>query len=138
MILIDSNVLIDVIGDRSDWFDWSFGQLQRLTADADLFINAVVVGEVAPRFGSIDDFLTAMATMLVRVEALSPDAAFLAGLAFQQYRAASADGRPKSILADFLIGGDAQYRGAFILTRDHRFYRRYFTDVPLITPDTHP
>ena len=138
MILIDSNVLIDVIGDRSEWFDWSFGQLQRLTADTDLFVNAVVVAEVAPRFGSLDDFLAAMATLLVRVEALTPDAAFLAGITFQRYRAATGDGRPRSILADFLIGGDAQYRGAAILTRDQRFYRRYFTNVPLITPETHP
>ena len=138
MILIDSNVLIDVIGDRSVWFDWSFGQLQRLTADADLLVNAVVVGEVAPRFGSLDDFLAAMATLLVRVEGLSSDAAFLAGITFQQYRAISPDSRPKSILADFLIGGDAQHRGASILTRDQRFYRRYFADVPLITPETHP
>ncbi|WP_239018812.1 type II toxin-antitoxin system VapC family toxin [Sphingobium terrigena] len=99
-----------------------------------LFVNPVVIGEMAPRFEALDDLRVLLAAMLIDVEPLMPEGAFLAGKAFQLHRRRKQPMAAKSILADFLIGGHAQALGATILTRDPRFYRSYFSGVPLITP----
>jgi predicted nucleic acid-binding protein len=136
VILIDSNILIDILNRDPYWFDWSFAQLEQAASLGRVMINPIVVAEVAPRFGSLEDFLASMMAMVVGVEALDAQAAFIAGQAFQTYRRARPADMPKAIVADFLIGGHAQALGATILTRDPRFYRRYFPTVPLITPET--
>lgn len=136
MILVDSNVLIDVFDRDPHWFDWSFANIRRATFGAYLFVNPVVAGEVAPRFDTLADFHVAMTAMLLGHEPITVEAAFIAGKAFQIYRHRREEGIAKSILADFFIGGHAQSAKATILTRDPRFYRTYFPAVPLITPET--
>ena len=136
MILVDSNVLIDIIDEDSQWFDWSFANLENAARLGRVFVNAPVVAEVAPRFGGLKPFLDAISVMLVHAEPLSIEAAYLAGTAFQAYREKKQAGQPKAILADFLIGGHAQAAQASILTRDPRFYRSYFPEVQLITPES--
>lgn len=136
MILIDSNVLIDILNHDPHWFDWSFAQLERAASLGKVIVNPIVVAEVAPQFGSLDEFLETLVAMVVGVEMLDARAAYIAGQAFQTYRRARPSDMPKAIVADFLIGGHAQVLGATILTRDPRFYRSYFPTVPLITPET--
>lgn len=135
MILVDSNVLIDVIERDPDWHDWSFGQIEAAVVADRVVINPVVIAEAAPRSGSLDQFEARLALMLIEVEPLSNRAAYCAGLAFQTYRQKRNDASPKAILADFMLGGHAEILGATILTRDPRFYRSYFPSVSLITPD---
>ncbi|BDD66467.1 DNA-binding protein [Sphingobium sp. TA15] len=134
MILIDSNVLIDVFDRDPQWFDWSFAHINRAAFGASLFINPVVVGEIAPRFEALADLRAVLASMLIMIEPLTDEGAFQAGRAFEVHRARRQAGAAKSILADFFIGGHAQAAGATILTRDPRFYRSYFPGVSLITP----
>lgn len=134
MILVDSNVLIDVLDRDPNWFEWSAANINRAAFGAYLFVNPVVIGEMAPRFEALDDLRVLLAAMLIDVEPLMPEGAFLAGKAFQVHRRRKQPMAAKSILADFLIGGHAQSLNATILTRDPRFYRSYFPGVPLITP----
>ena len=134
MILIDSNVLIDVLDHDPTWFDWSFSKIREATARGRIIINPVVVAEVAPRFADFASFMQMIDGMMIGYEDLSGEAAFAAGRAFQAYRQRRPLGDRKAIIADFLIGGHAQISGAEILTRDARFYRNYFSGVPLITP----
>ena len=136
MILVDSNVLIDILDRDPTWFEWSFASLQQAASMGQVVINPVVVAEVAPQFGSLEDFLAKMAAMVIGFESLDAVAAFNAGQAFQAYRRARPAGMPKAIVADFLLGGHAQSLSATILTRDPRFYRSYFPHVPLLTPET--
>jgi len=134
VILVDSNVLIDVLDRDAQWFEWSAANINRAVYGAYLFVNPIVIGEMAPRFESLDQLSVLLSTMLISVEPLKPEGAFLAGRAFEVHRARKQPGVAKAILADFLIGGHAQSVGATILTRDPRFYRSYFSGVPLITP----
>lgn len=134
MILVDSNVLIDVLDRDPNWFEWSASNIDRAALGSYLFVNPVVIGEMAPRFEVLDDLRVILAAMLVDVEPLMPEGAFLAGRAFEAHRRRKQPTAAKSILADFFIGGHAQAVGATILTRDPRFYRSYFPGVPLITP----
>ena len=134
MILLDSNVMIDILDRDPAWFEWSLAQLQHAASLGRVVINPVVIAEVAPQYGPLEDFLSMMTAMVIAVEVLDARAAFNAGQAFQQYRRVRPADMPKAIVADFLIGGHAHALGATILTRDPRFYRAYFPAVPLITP----
>ena len=132
MILIDSNILIDVVGNDPEWRPWATDQIALLAADHELRINLVILAEVAPRMGSLEIFYQQMAMLDIEMDDITDAAAFKAGLAFQAYRRNK--GSAPAVLPDFLIGGHAQSTGSAILTRDPRFYRSYFPGVPLITP----
>ncbi|WP_374414810.1 type II toxin-antitoxin system VapC family toxin [Novosphingobium colocasiae] len=138
MILVDSCVLIDVFNRDPVWFAWSADSLRQSGAGASLFVNPVVVGEIGWQFESYDDLRRILASLLISVEALGPEAAFRAASAYRVYRQRRDGEVPKLPLPDFFIGGHAQHENATILTRDSRFYRQYFPDVPLITPETMP
>lgn len=135
MILIDSNVLIDVFADDPVWRDWSLNALAEAAAAGPVVINSLVVAEVAPRYGELDDFLDRMENMGICLEPFTETAAYAAGQAFQDYRKKRLQDNVKVILPDFLIGGHARILGADILTRDPRHYRNYFPDISLITPE---
>ena len=132
MILVDSNILIDVHGNDARWAEWSIGQIEALTRTEILAINHIVVAEVSPRHRSIAAFHAMLRELSVLIEPFSDEAAFEAGLAFQSHRRNGST--TKSVLPDFFIGGHALVLGATILTRDPRFYRSYFPSVPLIAP----
>ena len=132
MIFVDSNVLIDIWGADQHWKDWSLTAVANAAELSDLRINHIIVAEVAPRLASLAAFHDRIALYDIEIEPFSDEAAFLAGVAFQFYRRNARS--EKSVLPDFFIGGHAQTLGATILTRDPRFYRSYFPDVPLITP----
>lgn len=137
MILIDSNVIIDLLDQAGEWQAWSTEAVAEAGADNELAITPIVIAEVAPRAGSLEGFFEGIARFGVTVSDMSNDAAYSAGIAFNLYRQRRrAGGEPvRSIVADFLIGGQALVLGATIVTRDPRFYRAYFPSVPLITPD---
>jgi predicted nucleic acid-binding protein len=135
VILVDSNILIDVLDDEQDWRDWSLNQLVGLV-DHRLAVNQIAFAEVAPRMKLLSNFHETLESFEIVYEPFAEDAAFLAGRAFLAFRAGRRDA--KMVLPDFFIGGHAQVAGATVLTRDPRFYRTYFPHVPLITPETTP
>ena len=134
--LVDSHVLIDVLGDDPHWADWSLDQLDRLGQQAALVINTLIVAELSPRFERAADLEQALAGLPLRREALPWDAAFLAGQAFRAYRSApgAAAGRARSPLPDFYIGAHALVSGLRLLTRDAKRYRSYYPELDIITP----
>jgi predicted nucleic acid-binding protein len=136
VILVDSNVLIDIMGRDPVWFDWSKDQIGRAATGAYLFVNPIVIGEIGWQFESVDDVQGFMSALLIGVEPLDARAGFAASLAFQRYRQRRGAEAGRIPLPDFLIGGHASAARATILTRDPRFYRSYFPSVPLITPET--
>jgi predicted nucleic acid-binding protein len=138
VILVDSNVLIDLLGPDQPWQAWSIEATARSAASDQLAINAIMVAEVAPRLGSLDIFLAKLAVVGAVILVLSNEAAYAAGQAFDRYRVRrrmQGLAMPQ-VLPDFFIGGHAEALGASILTRDPRFYRSYFPTVKLITPET--
>ena len=68
----------------------------------------------------------------VAMEPMPRPALFLAGKAFQRYRAAG--GRRTGVLPDFFIGAHAAVARLALLTRDARPYRSYFPTVDLVAP----
>lgn len=132
MLLVDTNVLLDVFENDPAWADWSESQLRAQSQVHELAIDPVIYAEVSLAFESVratDDALDGLGLSFREV----PRAAlFLAGRAFVQYRR---DGGAKGGgLSDFVIGAHAAVRGCGILTRDARRYRNHFPRVPLIEP----
>jgi predicted nucleic acid-binding protein len=130
--LVDSNVLIDVFDEDSEWRDWSDAMLTRCARRGPLVINPIVFAEVAAGFDSIDDVEAALPPSYLRREPLPWEAAFLAGHAFVQYRRRGGGGTAP--LPDFYIGAHAAVAGHTLLTRDARRYRFYFPRLRVIAP----
>ncbi|MCZ2419945.1 MAG: type II toxin-antitoxin system VapC family toxin [Burkholderiales bacterium] len=132
MILVDSCVLLDVLGGDPVWAAWSQGQLDAWEERGPLLINPVIYAELAPGYPEPDALESAIATAGLQYLEVPKAALFLAGKAHQIYRRRGG-GRP-GVLADFLIGGHAAVLGAPLLTRDAQRFRSYFPGVRLVLP----
>ena len=130
MVLLDSNVVIDLTRPDSLWHDWSEDQLRRYRHEG-LAINQVIYAEASVGFRSMDEFNARLGQFIVRLE-LPWEAAFAAGKAFLAYR--QRGGIRTSPLPDFYIGAHAQVSGLKLLTRDARRYRSYFPDIEIVAP----
>lgn len=132
MILIDSNVLLDLGDIDSEWHRWSVATLSSVANDSELIINPIIYAEASVRYESpamFDDVFPA-GDYLRR--ALPFSAAFLAGKAHVEYRRRG--GRRVATLPDFFIGAHALVANFKLLTRDPRRFRQYFPKVELIAP----
>jgi predicted nucleic acid-binding protein len=134
VILIDTNVLIDLRDRDPVWEPWSMRAVALARLSGDVATTAVSVGELSSRGGTLAELKALCSALGIQLLPLSVTGAYHAGKAHRAYRAAGG-GREK-LLADFLIGGEAEALGADLLTRDPRPYRRYFPDLTLITPET--
>lgn len=132
MILVDTNVLIDVLEDDPGWADWSIAQLRAQSRAHALAINPVIYAELSLTFSTVEMLDAAVDNMGLKVVEISRPALFLAGKAFAQYRRKG--GKKTSVLADFFIGAQAAVMGWPLLTRDTRRYQAYFPKLKLIAP----
>lgn len=132
MILIDSNVLLDIATKDPVWFDWSFSSLAEAAEDSDLCINPLIYAEASIRYASPVEFDEAFPDTAFKRVGLPFSAAFVAGKAHLKYRRSG--GTRTSPLPDFYIGAHAAVAGFRILTRDTRRYKTYFPSVELIAP----
>jgi hypothetical protein len=132
LILVDSNVLLDVATSDPTWGDWAASTLARIADESILAINALIYAEVSIGFESIEDVEQCLPAGLYRREALPYEAAFLAGKVFLEYRRRG--GTRRSPLPDFYIGAHAAVSGYRLLTRDAARYRTCFPGLELIAP----
>lgn len=133
MLIVDTNVLLDVLEDDPAWADWSLRQLRAQSQVHELAVNPVIYAELSLAFDSVQALDAALAGMGLTFEELPRPALFLAGRAFVKYRREG--GTKGNVLADFFIGAHAAVAGCGILTRDARRYRNYYPRVPLVTPE---
>lgn len=132
MLLVDTNVLVDVIQDDPLWAEWSLRQLRAQSALHELVINAVVYAEISLSYSSIEALETAVATMKLAMREIPRPALFLAGKAFAQYR--KRGGSKTQVLPDFFIGAHAAVEGWPLLTRDASRFRTYFPGLQVVAP----
>jgi predicted nucleic acid-binding protein len=132
VILVDSNIWIDIMSRDPVWLDWSVSQLKLARLQDGIAINPVIYAEIAASFESrtaLNDYLRPLE---IQNAAFSDVAAFLAGQAFWAYR--QRKGVKTGVLPDFFIGAHAQAEGWTLLTRDAARYRTYFPAVKLVSP----
>ncbi len=133
MIVIDTNVLLDVVTDDPVWADWSQQQLSAAALRDRLAINPVVYAEFSSRFARIEDIDAVLVSADIVVTEMPRTALFLAGQAFKTYRRRG--GLRTNVLPDFFIGAHAVVLNAPLITRDTGRYRSYFPTIELICPD---
>ena len=131
-VLVDSNVLLDLMNEDTEWFAWSARALERAGDNDRLVINPVIYSEVSIRYSNIEDLDAALPKAMFDREPIPYEAAFLAGKSFLTYRRRR--GTKRSPLPDFLIGAHAAIAGYLLLTRDVTRYRSYFPRLRLIAP----
>ncbi len=132
MILVDSNVIMDVTGNDPTWGAWSAKQLEYLGTREELAINPMIYAELSIDYGSAQDLEQDVSEWgFIKLD-LPYEAAFAAGRAFLSYRRSG--GSRRSPLPDFYIGAHAQVTGMRLCTRDPARYRTYFPKVRLISP----
>jgi hypothetical protein len=130
--LVDSNVLIDLFDEDSEWREWSDAMVAERGSRGPLVINSVIYAEVAAGFADLDDLDAALPPEFLTREHLPWPAAFLAGQAFVRYRRLG--GHRPAPLPDFYIGAHAAVAGHTLLTRDPRRYRYYFPKLRIVAP----
>jgi predicted nucleic acid-binding protein len=136
MLLIDTNVLIDVLEDDPQWADWSIHQLRTQSQVHPLVINPVIYSELSLAFSTYEALDAVLSKLGLAMHEVPRPALFLAGKAFARYR--SAGGSKTGVLPDFLIGAHAAVQSWPLLTRNARRYRSYFPGLELITPEKNP
>ncbi len=131
MILVDTNVFVDVIHTDPIWLEWSLRELSKAKTQ-NIATNFVVYAELHTHDTAgphVDAFLDKLG---VQVLDLSRPVAQLAALAFRAYR--QRGGTKTGVLPDFFIGAHAQADGHKLLTRDAGRYKTYFPKIKLICP----
>jgi predicted nucleic acid-binding protein len=132
VILVDTNVLLDVFEDDAEWAAWSQDRLDSASATDTLAINPVIYSELSIGFARIEELEAVIKEASLAIEDIPREALFLAGKAFLRYR--SSRGTKRSVLPDFYIGAHAAVMQWTVLTRDVGRYRTYFPTVSLIAP----
>lgn len=132
MLLVDTNVLVDVLENDPKWVDWSIQQLRNQSKIYQLAINPIIYAELSLTFSSFEALDKIIHNLDLSLFEIPRAALFLAGKAFIRYRREG--GTKTNVLADFFIGAHASVLGCSILTRDDKRYRSYFPNISLITP----
>ena len=133
MLLVDTNVLVDVLEDDPEWADWSIGQLRAQSKIHRLAINPIIYAELSLTFSTVEALDQVIDDLGVVMVELQRPALFLAGKAFVRYRRQG--GTKGNVLSDFFIGAHAAVSKYPIVTRDTRRFASYFPSVKLIAPE---
>ena len=132
MLIVDTNVLLDVLHDDPQWAQWSIGQLRAQAQAHGLVINAVIYAEISLSFTTLEALDAVVARMALDVQEIPKAALFLAGKAFAQYRRRGCD--KTQVLPDLFIGAHAAVNGWPLLTRDASRFRTYFPGLSVLAP----
>ena len=132
MILVDTNVVLDVVLNDRTWADWSLQALDAASVRDTLAINPIIYAELSIAFARIEELEKVLVDAGFSVAPIPREALFLAGKAFLKYR--TGKDAKTNVLADYFIGAHAAVDDMTILTRDVRRYRTYFPTVKLLAP----
>ena len=133
MLLVDTNVILDVVTNDPKWATWSQSQLDAAALTQTVAINDVIYAELSLAFERIEDLDAMIAKAGLRHEPIPHESLFLAAKAFLSYRRKG--GTKGGVLPDFFIGAHAAVLDIALLTRDTGRYETYFPTLKLIAPE---
>ena len=132
MLLVDTNVLVDILQNDPQWADWSIAQMRAQSSLHALVINPIIYAEVSLSFSTIEALDDVVGTLALELREIPRPALFLAAKAFAQYRRRG--GGKLQVLPDFFIGAHAAVEGWPLLTRDARRFKTYFPTLEVLAP----
>jgi predicted nucleic acid-binding protein len=133
LIVVDTNIILDISSNEPFWTDWSIQQLALALKKGPAITNDVVFAELCSRQAHVEAVENLLADLGITCSPMSRRALFMAGKAHASYR--KSGGIKLNVLPDFFIGAQAVDLGVPLLTRDVRRYRAYFPGLELIAPD---
>ncbi|WP_132999808.1 type II toxin-antitoxin system VapC family toxin [Luteimonas arsenica] len=136
MIAVDTNVLIDLLGE-----DARAGAAEGCVRDAlmlgPVVVCDVVVSEITAGLGHGADIMDVVEDMGLSYLPVDRRAAIRAGemqRRFNQRRRSSRHKEAPRTVPDFLVGAHAMLQCNALITRDDGFFRDYFKGLKLIVP----
>ncbi len=132
MLLVDTNVLVDVLQDDPQWANWSIGQLRAQAGIHQLAINPIIYAEMSLSFSTLEGLDSVMSTLGLELCEIPRPALFLAAKAYAQHR--KRGGSKLQVLPDFFIGAHAAVENWPLLTRDASRFRTYFPTLEVVAP----
>jgi predicted nucleic acid-binding protein len=132
MLLVDTNVLVDVLQNDPRWADWSIAQLRAQSKLHALVINPVIYAEMSLSFSTLEALDHVVLTMALELREIPRPALFLAAKAYALYRRRG--GSKAQVLPDFFIGAHAAVVGWPVLTRDAGRFKTYFPTLDVMAP----
>ena len=132
MLLVDTNVLVDVLQNDPRWADWSIAQLRAQSKLHALVINPVIYAEMSLSFSTLEALDHVVLTMALELREIPRPALFLAAKAYALYRRRG--GSKAQVLPDFFIGAHAAVAGWPLLTRDASRFKTYFPTLDVMAP----
>jgi hypothetical protein len=82
VLLVDTNILVDVLEDDPDWVEWSLARLREQSAIHELAINPIIYAELSLTFETIEALDEVISELGLRFREIPRPALFLAGKAF--------------------------------------------------------
>ena len=128
-MIFDSNIVLHLLDEPPGS---ALYEAIEATRAGKVCVNEIVFAEVSTRFRSVELLDRALAGLELPVERLAFAECHRAGQAFAEYRRRG--GEKHTILADFLIGAQAELRGWPLVTRDRKGFASYFPDIQIIDP----
>ena len=132
MLLVDTNVLVDVLQDDPQWANWSIGQLRAQASIHQLAINPIIYAEMSLSFSTLEGLDKTVSTLALELRQIPRPALFLAAKAYAQYR--KRGGSKLQVLPDFFIGAHAAVESWPLLTRDASRFSTYFPTLEVVAP----
>ncbi|MDO8299295.1 type II toxin-antitoxin system VapC family toxin, partial [Lacisediminimonas sp.] len=97
MLIVDTNVLVDVLENDPEWADWSIGQLRAQSQIHRLAINPIIYSELSLTFSTAEALDRTVDDLGLTMMEIPKPALFLAGKAFIRYRRQG--GQKQNVLA---------------------------------------
>jgi hypothetical protein len=129
---VDSSVVLDILTASPQFGHASSASLKRCGQEGRVIACDVVWAEVGGWFSDAAEAERILDILGIDFSPLDRLTALAAGGAWRQYRLQG--GSRERMVADFLVGAHASLHADRLLTRDHRFQRRYFPDLRLLDP----
>ncbi len=136
MIAVDTNVLIDLLGEDA-LADAAEGCVRDALMLGPVVVCDVVVSEMTAGLGHGTEIMDVVEEMGLRYLPVERRAAIRAGemqRRFNQRRRSSGQRVAPRTVPDFLIGAHAMLQCSALITRDDGFFRDYFKGLKLIVP----
>ena len=132
MLLVDTNVLVDVLQDDPQWANGSIGQMRAQASIHQLAINPVICAGISLSFSTLEALDSVAAALALELRVIPRPALFLAAKAYAQYRRRG--GTRLQVLPNFFIGAHAAVERWPLLTRDASRFRTYFPTLEVLAP----
>jgi predicted nucleic acid-binding protein len=132
LLILDTNVVIDIATQDPVWWRWSLATREAADVVGGAAINDIVFAELCTRYERVEEVNDLIDILELPILPMPREGLFLAAKAFEAYR--SAGGQREHVLPDFFIGAQALVIGAQVATRDSRRFRTYFPALNIISP----